>query len=119
MRWRPVWKICSRPASRWSGAPLHERQSQPTATTNYKAVKVRAGETAVMPFGPPYKPTVTGDFYQDGQAGKQLSLGMSLVGSAGEVCTSLMVNGTQPGKPAFTITDPDGKVVQSGNFEYG
>ncbi len=30
-----------------------------------------------------------------------------------------MVNGAQPEKPAFTITDPEGKVVQSGNFEYG
>jgi len=53
------------------------------------------------------------------QAGSQASLGLSLVGVGGEVCSNLMVDGGRPAKPAFTIADPDGKVVQSGNFEYG
>jgi hypothetical protein len=44
---------------------------------------------------------------------------MSLIGSAGEVCNNLMVNGSRPGKPAFTITDDKDKVVENGNFEYG
>ena len=44
---------------------------------------------------------------------------MSLVGSAGEVCTNMMVDGGRPAKPEFTITDPKGKVVQQGSFEYG
>ena len=30
-----------------------------------------------------------------------------------------MVDGGRPAKPEFTITDPKGKVVQEGNFEYG
>ena len=46
-------------------------------------------------------------------------LEMSLVGVSGEVCTNMMVKGGRPGKPEFTITDPKGKVVQEGNFEYG
>ena len=50
---------------------------------------------------------------------KQLSLDMSLVGSTGEICTNMMVNGGRPSKPEFTITDPKGKVVQQGSFEYG
>ena len=86
------------------------------ATADYKPVKVRKGETVVMPFGPPYTPTVTADYYQDP---KQLSLGMSLIGSAGEVCSNLIANGGRPEKPAFTITDDQDKVVESGNFEYG
>ena len=47
---------------------------------------------------------------------KVLSLGMSLVGSAGEVCSDMTVNGGRPSKPEFTITDPKGKVVQAGQF---
>ena len=103
-----------------------ERRSGPrtsivtaSATTKHKSVKVRAGETVVMPFGPPYTPTVTGDFFQQGKQGKELSLAMSLIGSTGEVVTNLTVDGNQPAKPAFTITDPDGTEVASGNFEYG
>ncbi len=89
------------------------------ATAAYKAVEVRSGETVELPFGPPYKPVVTADFFEDGNQGKLLSLGMSLVGSTGEVCTNLTVNGRQPGKPEFTITDPKGKIVEQGSFEYG
>ncbi len=96
-----------------------------TATDKYKAVTVRKGATVELPFGPPYKPTVTAMSYyavpQAGPGGKaeQLSLEMGLVGVGGEQCTNLMVKGSRPGKPEFTITDPGGKVVQQGNFEYG
>jgi hypothetical protein len=44
---------------------------------------------------------------------------MNLMGSTGEECTSMTVEGTQPPKPTFTITDSAGKVVESGSFEYG
>ena len=89
------------------------------ATADYKPVAVRKGETAVMPFGPPYTPTVKGEFYQTNKDGKQLSLAMSLIGSVGEVCTNLTVNGGRPDKPAFTISDDKGKEIDSGQFEYG
>ena len=41
---------------------------------------------------------------------------MSLIGSAGEICTNMMVDGGRPSKPEFTITDPKGKVVQAGQL---
>jgi hypothetical protein len=88
-------------------------------TTKYKPVKVREGETVEFPFGPPYKPLVTLDYIQGGNNNKQAQLGMSLVGSVGEMVTNMMVNGSRPSKPDFTIKDPKGEVVQSGSFEYG
>jgi hypothetical protein len=86
------------------------------ATADYKAVKVIKDQTVEMPFGPPYKPKVTSQNYGDK---KQLHLQMALIGSAGEICTNMMVNNGRPGKPEFTITDPGGKVVEQGSFEYG
>jgi hypothetical protein len=102
-------------------APPGRRFSYVTAgaTAKYKPVKVTAGETVEFPFGPPYKPQVTLDYFQGGGENKQASLGMTLFGSAGEVVSNMMVNGARPAKPEFTIKDPKGEVVQSGNFEYG
>jgi hypothetical protein len=79
------------------------------------AFEVRSGETTQLRFGPPYTPKVTASYLR----GDRLSLGLSLVGVGGEACSNLVVNGARPPKPAFTITDPEGKVVVSGNFEYG
>jgi hypothetical protein len=86
------------------------------ATSDYKPVDVRKGETVVFPFGPPYKPVVQVDYVQG--AG-QVRLGMSLVGSAGERCTNMMVQGGRPSKPEFTVSNPKGEVVYRGTFEYG
>lgn len=100
------------------GVPVGGRLSivEAQATTDYKAVKVIKGQTAKLPFGPPYKPQVTAP-YNAGPG--QMYLQMSLVGSAGEICSNMMARGGRPSKPEFTITDPKGKVVQQGSFEYG
>jgi hypothetical protein len=87
------------------------------ATAENKAVKVEEGKTVVLPFGPPYKPLVTAPDYGGDPENKELE--MALVGSAGEICTNLMTHGDSPPKPSFTITDPKGKVVEQGSFEYG
>lgn len=87
-------------------------------TDEYKPVKVVKGETVAMPFGPPYKPVVTIQGMKDGKQ-KVVMLGLSLIGAAGERCSSMTVNGSYPPKPKFTITDSKGKVVQEGSFEYG
>jgi hypothetical protein len=102
-------------------APLGRRFSYVTAeaTANYKPVKVREGETIEFPFGPPYKPIVTIGYIQGGGENKQAALAMTLFGSVGEVVSDMMVHGARPSKPEFTIKDPKGEVVQSGNFEYG
>jgi hypothetical protein len=91
-----------------------------TATDKYDPVTVRKGETVEMPFGPPYKPTVTTASYGTpaGQP-QQTYLEMTLIGVGGEAVTNMTVKGSRPGKPEFTITDPQGKVVQQGSFEYG
>jgi hypothetical protein len=87
-------------------------------TSSSKPVDVVQGKTVAFPFGPPYRPSVTGALIpQNGLS--QLSLGMSLIGSAGETCSNMLVNGGRPTTPEFTITDKKGKVVQQGNFEYG
>ncbi len=62
---------------------------------------------------------MTLDYIQGGGENKQASLGMTLVGSVGEVVSDMMVAGGRPPKPEFSIKDPKGEVVQSGNFEYG
>ena len=38
------------------------------ATDSYKSIKVVKGETAVLPFGPPYKPVVEANAFEGGQA---------------------------------------------------
>jgi hypothetical protein len=97
-----------------------------TATEKYNPVTVRNGETVEMPFGPPYTPTVTSTTIVAAlpnggskEPVEQAYLSMTLIGVGGEAVTSLTVSGRQPPKPAFTIKDPDGKVVQQGDFEYG
>ncbi|MHC4399275.1 MAG: hypothetical protein ACYTG0_06325 [Planctomycetota bacterium] len=86
------------------------------ATRDHQPIEVREGETVALPFGPPFKPVVTVDFMQ----GKEVAqLGMSVVGSGGERCTALYVNGTNPEEPTFTIRTADGEQVEQGNFEWG
>ena len=101
----------ARPASRTSYTMVSAQ-----ATKDVAVVKVRKGKTVAMPFGPPYKPVVKVEYRQ---ASGTVSLGMSVVGSAGEICSNLMVDGAKPSDPEFTITTAGGEEVESGNFEYG
>ncbi len=102
------------------GTPFAPSLVSATATGKYKAVTVRKGETVELPFGPPYTPTVTAMSYgaPAGEA-EQTYLEMTLIGVGGEAVSDMTVKGDRPGKPEFTITDPAGKVVQQGSFEYG
>ncbi len=86
-------------------------------TGDSKPVKVVTGKTVEMRFGPPYKPQVNASNARPGQ--KTISLGMSLVGCGGEVCSAIYVNGSRPSAPKFTISTKDGKEVAAGKFKYG
>lgn len=85
-------------------------------TKNCPAVDVREGKTALLPFGPPYKAIVSVSYLS---GNRQASLGMQIVGAAGENCTDLMVKGERPGKPEFEIRNKKGELVDSGKFEWG
>jgi hypothetical protein len=106
-----------------SPPPTTPRPSRPrytlvsaSATKECKSITVREAETVALPFGAPYKPVVK-VAYRSGSNVAQL--GLNIVGSAGEVCTNLYVDGSRPGKPEFTIVDPEDQEVAQGSFEYG
>lgn len=82
---------------------------------NPSTVTVADGETATLPFGAPFHAVVTA---RRADAGK-VALSLSIVGAAGEHCTSFYVNGSRPPRPRFIIQDKNGKAVHQGNFEYG
>ncbi len=107
--------LTSESAGRSSPQPRYTLVSA-RGTKDSQAVKVGKGETVPMPFGPPYRPVVK-VAYRSG--GDTVPLGMSLVGSAGEICSNLYVDGRRPGDPQFTISTADGEEVQKGKFEYG
>jgi hypothetical protein len=104
------------------GQPARSARSQPTYATvsarctgDYKPVRVGKAETVVMPFGPPYKPVVK----VVSKSSTQVQLSLSIVGSAGEICNGLTVNGRRPPNPEFTICTPTGDEIEKGKFEYG
>ncbi|NLS92825.1 MAG: hypothetical protein GXX96_11780 [Planctomycetaceae bacterium] len=86
------------------------------AKRDFEAVTVVGGKDVEMRFGPPYIAEVAGANLHKGMT---TSLEMSLVGIGGEVCTNLIVNGSRPSAPEFTITTKDGEEVAAGKFQYG
>ena len=97
-----------------------ERLCEVTAfgTDKGAAVTVRAGKTATMPFGPPYKPVVEANVGR-WEGGAEVKLSMSLVGCGGEAVDDLMIDGHRPPKPEIIIRDPEGQIVEKGSLEYG
>jgi hypothetical protein len=85
-----------------------------SSPTDAKPVTIVADEDAEMTFGAPFRTVVDAR-----PSGDTVSLGLSILGAAGERCTSLTVNGTRPPAPKFTITNEQGEVVDTGDFEYG
>lgn len=101
--------------------PARERNVRTVVSARFpqdqNPVKVVKDETVELSFGPPFQPVVSARVPKKGSG--QASLGLSLVGVGGDVCSGLSVNGRRPDKPKFTITTADGEEVASGAFEYG
>jgi hypothetical protein len=87
-----------------------------TALRDTKVVKVRKGETVEFPFGAPFKPVVTVEEMKDKETAR---LSMALVGSVGEQCNSMDIDGERPASPSFSIATKSGDIVERGTFEYG
>ncbi|MHC4399276.1 MAG: hypothetical protein ACYTG0_06330, partial [Planctomycetota bacterium] len=83
-----------------------------------QVLKVTKGETVSLPFGPPFKPVVTSSS-SSVEGGQEVRLSLAVVGSGGERCTSLSVDGGSPDRPTFTIRTADGKEVEQGSFKWG
>jgi hypothetical protein len=66
----------------------------------------------VLNIGPPYTPKLTVEVQK-----KVAVLGLEIRGVGQEQISDL--GGSRPPPPKFTISDPQGKVVEQGNFEYG
>ncbi|HOW69393.1 MAG TPA: hypothetical protein PKY77_02230 [Phycisphaerae bacterium] len=86
------------------------------APWEFKAVKVTRDQASPMPFGPPYKPSVSVGYFPDKNTA---NLQMQLVGLAGEECSNLMVEGERPPTPTFSIATTGGEIIERGKFEYG
>ncbi len=84
-------------------------------TKEGSVLEVREGQTAAIPFGPPYTPVVKATR----RTGDNAMLEMALVGAGGEVCTNLLIAGRAPNDPEFTIQTPEGKAVDEGKFKFG
>ncbi len=90
-------------------------------TTDCPEVVISKGESVNFPFGPPYKPSVSVSGMRPGNTNRShpVRLSMGLIGSAGETCTDLAVNGGRPPDPSFVIATPSNEIIERGKFEYG
>jgi hypothetical protein len=80
-------------------------------------IKVEQDQTTVLKLGPPF--TVHTDVRR---RGRNASIGLALIGQAGESWnTQVLAGGGQrrPAAPKLQIVDESGNVLVSGKFEYG
>ena len=78
-------------------------------------LEIRAGKTVVWPFGPPFKALV-----DVSRAGSQMArLRLLIVGSGGEVCRDLRIDGGKPPAPSFVIKTANDEIVEDGDFKWG
>jgi hypothetical protein len=114
--WKMVEYVIAIPPSEGAGGSTY---IQANAPGNYPEVEVRAGKIAKLPFGPPYHgETYLGRVRNENQ-GRMASLQMQLMGSMGETCNNVVIDGKRPEPPSFVIATSRGKIVERGQFEYG
>ncbi len=101
-------------------APSNLSRVSANGTCSGEPIIVHADQTTTLKFGPPYKLMIDVQAQPGGIASPGLALlSLSLQGADGELVSSLIVNGKRPDKPKLTITDPQGKIVETGRFEFG
>ena len=77
--------------------------------------EIKPGQTTSMALGPPYKIVTAMD-----RSGENISLSFLLVGKAGEsYLPGAEKDGEMVPEPTFKVFDESGKVVHTGQFEYG
>jgi hypothetical protein len=94
--------------------PAKPPQIWAAGTWKNQPVIVRADRTAILKLGPPYRATVKVDRKRE-----IANFTFVIRGADGEVVTGLRASGKSPERPKITISDPQGKVVAEGAFEYG
>jgi hypothetical protein len=88
---------------------------QMTSRNPWSQIEVKAGATTEIKCGPPFKivPQVL-------VGGGQASLGFAILGQGGERYSNVIAkDGKVVPAPGFKILDEKGKVLTSGQFEYG
>ncbi len=78
-------------------------------------IKVNQGKTTVLKLGPPL--IVRADVRPRGI--RNISIGLSILGQAGERYSRVTKNGKHMPAPTLKIVDESGKILSSGKFEYG
>jgi hypothetical protein len=77
--------------------------------------EIKPGRTTSMALGPPYKIVTSME-----RTGSNISLSFLLAGKAGEsYLPGAEKDGEMVPEPTFKVFDESGKVVYTGNFEYG
>ncbi|OPZ98909.1 MAG: hypothetical protein BWY71_01128 [Planctomycetes bacterium ADurb.Bin412] len=77
-------------------------------------VEIKPEETTVLQPGPPL--TLKADV---NRRGRNVSIGFTIVGRAGEEYETVVKNGKRTPTPTVKIVDSEGKTLASGKFEYG
>jgi len=102
----------------WNAKTAGERETTWTLETRYprnlQTVEVKADTTAPLPVGPQLEASIEPGPLKDGSA----SFDFVLKDAAGNEYT-LMTQGDGAKLPGFAVTDSQGQVVWTGEFEYG
>ena len=88
---------------------------------NLKSIEIAEGATSTIDAGPPLTLTAVVGRVANTAKGKEVSIGLAIVGKAGEQysASTLKKGMTVAPKPQFQILDDKGNVLSQGAFEYG
>jgi hypothetical protein len=111
------WKIANYTLAAAPGARFAQTAISAAFSDTSAGITVKKGETMVLPFGVPYRAKVTAERHP--QDKDKVLLSLSILGTAGEQCTGISINGAQPPGPQFVIKDSEGKEVHQGKFKFG